>query len=236
MISDKELLKIINFCDKNLQLNNIKLSREFYYSSLPLCVIDAVFSIGIKYSAVINVINRYCYNFSIETERSDRMLLPDIKKQQSIKTLISLYDEFGLEFMTNKIFKNKNRTSPKNGILKSEAVYYFAQVLHKYDVNFFQDINKIKNSESFKKDILSIAGQGSGTSLQYFFMLAGDSNFVFPSRNLIAFFYFILQKNISPEKSIDLLQDCCKILRKTYPDLTLRQLDYAIYEYMQNSK
>jgi hypothetical protein len=55
-----DIVKIItDFCIKNLDLENAKLGNEYFYQSLPLCVIDAVFSIGIKYQTTQAVVQRY---------------------------------------------------------------------------------------------------------------------------------------------------------------------------------
>ncbi len=56
----KEDYKILaEHCEAVLLLNNTKLPEEFYYQSLSLCVLDAVFSIGVKYSNVQNVISNF---------------------------------------------------------------------------------------------------------------------------------------------------------------------------------
>lgn len=230
-ISDADVQTIVDFCEKELNLDNVKLGREFFYSSLPLCLIDAVFSIGIKYKAVKNVIDRYCYNFNIGVTRLNKSVLPEISVQQSIKDFISLYDQYGLDFMTRHVFRNKNRTSPQKGILKSEAVYMFAKVLQEYGVNHFQDLAKIQNSDNFREDILQIPGQKSGISLQCFFMLASDNDYAFPSRYLISFLSNILNRNISPKKAMPLLIASYKMLKNQYTHLTLKQLDYAIYKH-----
>lgn len=51
---------IANFCRNNLNLRNAKLGNEYYYQSLPLCIIDALFSIGIKYQTTQSVVQKYC--------------------------------------------------------------------------------------------------------------------------------------------------------------------------------
>ena len=50
---------IANFCRNNLNLRNAKLGNEYYYQSLPLCIIDALFSIGIKYQTTQSVVQKY---------------------------------------------------------------------------------------------------------------------------------------------------------------------------------
>ncbi|MGP7818521.1 hypothetical protein [Niallia sp. 01092] len=40
--------KISKFCEEVLELENATLPDEYYYTSVPLCVIDSVFSIGVS--------------------------------------------------------------------------------------------------------------------------------------------------------------------------------------------
>lgn len=46
--------------ERVLDLAGARLPCEYYYSSVPLCVIDAVFSIGVRYGRVRAVVKRYC--------------------------------------------------------------------------------------------------------------------------------------------------------------------------------
>ena len=43
-------------CESTLNLSSASLSSSYYYDSLPYCVIDAVFSIGVKYTSTQNVV------------------------------------------------------------------------------------------------------------------------------------------------------------------------------------
>ena len=51
--------EIVNCCINKLDLGHTKLDIGHYYSSLPLCIVDAVFSIGIKYTATRNTVERF---------------------------------------------------------------------------------------------------------------------------------------------------------------------------------
>ena len=42
----------VNDIREKLDLRTVELPDEYFYPSLPLCVIDAVFSIGVRYEAV----------------------------------------------------------------------------------------------------------------------------------------------------------------------------------------
>jgi len=118
-------------CKKKLKLENAKLGEEYFYSSLPLCVIDAVFSISIKYGSVQNVLKRCVAYLKIKPFRESGSTFLPAAEQLSIDDFLNFYEINSLEYMTNTIYKNRCRTSSKNGILKSEAVYRFLKVLQK---------------------------------------------------------------------------------------------------------
>ena len=106
-----------------------------------------------------NTLNRFCEHFKIdkfsnfeEFTTSDFLKL---MKGQPIKEL------------TENIYQNRQRTSPKGGILKSEAVILFLEILQKFKIEKLSDIDKICNCEQFEIEIKKIPGQNSGISLGY---------------------------------------------------------------------
>ena len=52
-------------CESELDLSSASLSTSYYYDSLPYCVIDAVFSIGVKYTSTQNVVKNYCTYYGL---------------------------------------------------------------------------------------------------------------------------------------------------------------------------
>ena len=52
-------------CESVLDLSSASLSASYYYDSLPHCVIDAVFSIGVKYTSTQNVVKNYCTYYGL---------------------------------------------------------------------------------------------------------------------------------------------------------------------------
>lgn len=225
--------KLISYCDEKLDLKNTHLDNEYYYSCLTNCLIDAVFSIGIKYSTTKNIIINFCKYMNIQEFREFNSVYPDIKFQFSIEDLILLYEKNTLEEITEKIYKNKNRTSSRNGILKSQAVLECAKILQKYDVNYFQDIYKIQDNSNFELDFKSVKGQGSGISLKYFFMLTGNDDLIKPDRMIERFVYDCLKVHLVKEDIIRVFDEVILELKKRYPDLTLRKLDHEIWKYQR---
>ena len=199
-MTDNEISIIAKYFKENIK-NIAPLGNGYFYNHLSLCIIDAVWSIGVKYEGVQNVVTRYYVNRELVPYREEFLRksfqYPDIKNQESITTFLQYLKCFSNEELSNKIFKNKQRTSTKNGILKSEAVVKFTEVLLKYYVNYFQDIEiKIKGNKLFEHDIKNIPGQKSGICLDYFFMLSGDENKIKPDRMIKRFLATPL-KNVS---------------------------------------
>jgi hypothetical protein len=49
--ANNDLPRLLNYIQRRINLHELELSEAFYYSSLPQCVIDAVYSISARYSA-----------------------------------------------------------------------------------------------------------------------------------------------------------------------------------------
>lgn len=48
-----------------LSLSGAVLGEEYFYQSVPICFIDAVYSIGVRYSQVQKVVDSYCRYFNL---------------------------------------------------------------------------------------------------------------------------------------------------------------------------
>ncbi len=227
---------LTNNCMRLLDLGNISLAEEFYYNSLPFCIIDAIFSIGVKYSSTRNTVIRYCEYFDLDRIRPLKSLIPSIQKQQSVSEFMINVEKFGIDNFTNKILKNRQRTSAVNGILKTEAVYIFSRILANHGVEYLQDINKVYMDKEIQKELLAVKGQGSGISLQYFFMLAGDNDLCKPDRHVMNFLHKYCSEDITINSATDVLQEALNRLKSEYPKLNVRILDYKIWSYMANEK
>ena len=217
----------------------VLLGNEFYYQHLPLCVIDAVFSIGIRYSTVQRVVQNFCCYTGWSCFRNPiPSPIPPIRQQRSINDLLKLYHQMNLNFgnIAISVFGNSNRTAPKGGILKSEAVYRFAKILNQNNTNYFQNLNiNINRLNAIKTQIAQIPGLRSGIAFDYFLMLAGDSNGVKPDRMVKRYLSWLFCTKINTNtQAIRLLNTLHKILLRVIPNLTLRQLDYAIWNFQRN--
>ena len=150
--------KLLERLKVTLDLSTPPVSDEYAYQSLPLCVLDTIFSINAKYESTRNVIIRYCDHYGLQRVRQDPDILPPIEDQESLSGFIGKITSLGVEEFAKTILANRQRTSTRNGILKSEAVLRFAQVLQAHKVEYLQDVETIQGKEFFEKAIKEIPG------------------------------------------------------------------------------
>lgn len=216
-------------CKRQLPLAHTTLSQSYYYDSLPLCVIDAVFSIGVRYTSVQNVVQHYCDRYGLRQYNLQRDTLGDA---HTISELIAHITEYGVEKSADVLFCNHQRTSSRNGILKAEAVLRFAEVLQKYQIEHLSDYRANGLCSDAEREILAIPGQKSGLALRYFHMLAGDDTQAKPDRHVLRFLNGVLGQTVSVRQAYVLLKEVVERLQPDYPHLTVRLLDYTIWNHM----
>lgn len=219
-MSDKEVQQIAAYCSANLNLDDVQSAAEYGYPYLALCVIDAIFSIGAHYNSTTNTVNRF------------RSYIGD-PPSFSIQDLFNLYQQETVEGMATRVYQNKQRTSATNGILKAEAVLRVVELLLRYDVEDTKDMERLYDNPQFEADFKQIPGQGSGISLNYFYMLTGKENKVKHDRMVVRFLETCLGRSIDPAESANLLIQSCELLKADYPGLTPRSLDHEIWEFQR---
>ncbi len=229
--SEQDVFKFSEFCKHKLPLATANIRDEYFYASIPLCVIDAVFSISANYNSTIRVVERVCRYFSVPQLDRERHL--NLQNQFTVSNLLQAYDKLGIERMTSEVFQNRQRTSTTSGILKSESVYRFCQILKIFEVDNFGDISKILNNEDFSTKIRQIPGQTSGISLRYFFMLVGDDSYIKPDRMLDRFIESAIGKNLDINDSQDLIMKSINLLTVEFPQITPRLLDNLMWSYQR---
>ena len=230
MCGEREIALLAEYCKEHLPLADAVLGDEYYYGSLSFCVIDAVFSIGVRYTSTRNTINSYASYFGLELFREDRNVLPTIENQQSISQLLQSYENHTYQEMAEGIFHNRQRTSSINGILKAEAVKLFAETLITHGINYFQEMHNAHDNADFENEIRSIPGQNSGISLRYFLMLSGDDNLIKPDRWIIRFVSKALARMVEENEAVVCLQGVSAMLSADLPHMTPRLLDNIIWQ------
>ena len=183
-----------------------------FYKSLPICILDAVFSIGVRYTSVVNVVNSYIGTFDLTISRT-----------QADATEHTIRN-----FLANVA---KYDTSSRSGILKAEACREIALVCQKHGINTLRDFNDYTDKTTLDKDIKSVRGQRSGIMLKYLYMLTGDENRVKPDRHIVRFIKetCTLQK-LTDDDAQAIMVRTVEMLKPEYPNITVRFLDSLIWE------
>ena len=222
----------VKYCIQNLDFEEPD-QFEDYFSCVPLCAINAVYSINTKYVAVENAVQRFCNYFDIEKGHTRRGQIPPKRNQKTVSEIYKLIKDIKPQTLASKIFENRQRTSPTNGILKSDASVRFIKTLKDFDVETFQDIRKVYNNAAFHNKIKEIPGQKSGISLRYFFMTTGTKNQIKPDRWIIRCIENATGLIVSTDEAFLIVENAVKILRqKGYPNLSERHLDNLMWNHM----
>jgi len=212
------------------KLANGELGVEYTYASLPLCVIDAVFSIGVRYEGTTRpTVLRFCASRGWEPYSELRR-----EGYHSIAEFIGILNGLSDQALAEQVFNNRQRTSSRNGILKAKAVKLFADALLRAGINNFTDLEDEEKCAVAERIVQGIAGQKSGISFKYFRMLAGDDDHVKGDRQIISFVSNALGRQVSSQEAETLVKAASRVLRIRHQRLVPRLLDYLIWDYMRS--
>lgn len=218
----KEIKEFADYCENNFDLINFK--GAYDYKSLPICLIDCIYSLRAKYFAVcVPVTDRYVKKY-MNNNRS--------AEGDTLKDFINRVDAEGgcIEFADN-VLKNKQKLVQR---YKSEICYEIAQTLIGLNVNTLAEF-KAGNPELIEKTVKSIRGVGPA-AINYLFMLAGDQNRCKPDVHIHRCTKDALGKDVSDNECQELCKGAVEILKINYPSLTVRKLDNIIWQVYQSRK
>lgn len=216
-----------------LNLPHAHLENEHFYASLPVCVTDTVFAPGVLFTAVLNVIARYCSFAHVRRIRPDRTRLPDRSEQESISRFCARLRDLGSPEARAKMFGNRQRTCTKNGILKAEAVLRFAEALGANGIEYLQEMVDLSpaRERTVRARIETIPGQRN--TWDYFRISAGSDDQVIATRMIQRFTSTALGHEIGLEEARDVVYAAAGQLQTTYPHVTGRLLDFTIWNYQR---
>lgn len=146
-----------------------------YPDSLALCVIDAIWSIGIRYRNVERVVGRY-RDSAVDADR------------HSLNDLLASIDRAGGTDAWRDKVGTRHRTSSRGGIYKADAVVQAAHALKGQGINTTTNL-RVCDEQSLEAAELawrSVRGQRSGISWHYLLLLTGAED-VKPDRMICRF-------------------------------------------------
>ena len=221
---------LARFSDRVLDLESAEEPAGYY--DLPLCVIDAVFSVGMTYTATRNaVLNFICWAQEQGARVADEGLGGRHDRPEcSVSEVLELLGSRTNQELATDIFSNSNRTSSRSGILKARASVQALKVLHAREVDVRAQLQGAVHDAELKIAWRRIRGQGSGISWRYLLMNAGHEG-VKPDRMIVRFVSEGLDRNVLPAAAEELMLATHEHLQQRYSSLTLRAFDNAAWKY-----
>ena len=218
---DDDLSRLVNALQK-LGPEKLWCAPDGYPNSLGLCILDAIWSIGVNYDDhVVPVINRYRAHRSRDGFEADK---------DSAKDLYRTIAEIGYETFATVVVKNHQRTSTRSGILKAEACLRATTHFGNSSIITCEDFKE--HQSHAEAGWCRIPGQKSGISWRYLRILTGEPD-IKPDRMITRFVGAALTREVSPDESVELLKGAHGQMKlKT----DLRTLDHAIWDYQRNLK
>ena len=189
------------------------------YESVALAIIDSLWSIGVRYTGVRNVIARY---------RAFRSRYGADANQDTPADLADVIDAASGPEAFAEIVANRQRTSSRGGILKAEAVRLATDVLIGAGIMVPVDVVSATPEQlmEVRERWTAIRGQGSGLSWDYFLMLTGRPG-VKADRMVRRFVADALgcdEHDVSQSDAHELVTEAAGLL-----GLSVSQLDFAIW-------
>ena len=204
--------------------------RQSYWRSLSFCVLDAVFSIGARYSTVVAVVRRVATDCAITPPTS-----PDVAgTDPDPLPLPQLLDRFPTAEELSAVARNRQRTSTRNGILKADAGLQYAKILAGQDIttlaaarDVLADAERLRAVET---DLATVPGEGSaGVRRGYLWMLVGADDLIKPDRMVLRWLRH-RGADVDPAGARIVLKDIAEHLTRTqgHP-VTAWEIDHAIW-------
>jgi hypothetical protein len=192
------------------------------YDSVALAIIDSVWSIGVRYTGVLNVLARY--RQLRRTEGGD-------PERDRPRDLVACIETFGGPEAFAEAMNNRQRTSARSGILKAEAVLRQARMLTSEGIDAPGDIACASPTDLERlrqRWTQEVPGQASGLSWDYLHMLLGMQGVKADRmiRRFVADALGLREQDVPPQRAHSLVSEAAAQL-----GVGASHIDYAIWRY-----
>ena len=215
-----------------------------YYSCLPLCAFDAVFSIRANFEHCVSpLIDHVCAALNLNRAAADPNEIPGAE-QTTVSAFVRLLQaNYGLIEGAGTVsngallatgIDNHQRTSTRGGILKADAFLRYLDVFRQFNIETFQDLNGTAETRfAIDQALRQIPGQN--VAVDYFFMLAGENDMVKVDTHLRRYVQTAVETDLSNERIVQLFQEAAAHYRAHgFPTMTPRHLDHIVWSWQRN--
>lgn len=198
-----------------------------YPDGLALCILDSIWSMGVRYGSVENVVDRY--RAWVRSQDADP------ERRSAFDLILDIETSGGPDAFGDKVLRNRQLTSTRSGVRKSIAAHEAARSLLALGVDSTRDLRVRATDSTVKKAWLNVHGQRSGISWYYLTMLAHVED-VKPDRMIQRFVTRATGRPVRSGEARQLLTDAHQALRRDAPGLTLRALDHVLWTHERSSR
>lgn len=215
--------RFAEYCEEHFDLDH---QTTYHYQSLPICIIDCVYSLRAKYEATtLRVVQRYADAFM----GGDKNAAGD-----TVSSLIDRMDECGgPRSFADSIFQNHQKLG-RSLIPKEDAVYQLAHYLKLLQIDTLEDFRQFESPELLEVVIRAVKGI-SDAGVNYLFMLAGDPDRVKPDVHIHHCIVDACGRDLSNEECQTLFSEAVELLKTTHKGLTVAALDNVIWRFYANA-
>lgn len=218
--------KFIEYCKKYDKDLNAADERSYCYKSLPICIVDCVYSLRARYHSVtVPIVERYANSFlggnkSI-TDEADSLT-------RFIKNLTTP----SLDNFANNIAKNHQILGR---VPKEKVCLDVAETLRNLGIETLKDFQNYPSREKLANAIKSVKGMGNA-GVNYLFMLTGDDNKSKPDVHIHRCILEACGEDVTDKECQEIIENAANILKRDYPNLTVRKLDGVIWKDFSSRK
>lgn len=230
------LPRLIAKARTELDLPHVKLSGGYYYQSLPLAVIDAVFSIGVRYESVVNAVHCFASRAGWRIYRPHGSPYPEINEQRTMSEFLAEFTKLAPSEHPATLFGNRSFANPASAmpIPKAELVRQVAVVLVSLGIERFADFQSFPEPRALDEALCTLPAMSSGVIVSYVRMLCGSEDDIKPDRHIHAFIRAASGNAtllLTNSEVISLMKAAALALasEQGLNHLTPRKLDHAVY-------
>jgi hypothetical protein len=233
-IPEQDIQQLMRHIEARIDLKKVAATPSSYWASMPLCIIDSVWSIRSNYEeTVCPLVRRFAKSNTPPWDGTDHSIPPS-DGSPTVRDFVEAIEGRLQNGHTHEtLFANRQRTSSRSGILKSDAVHRFANALLSAGINRPSDLRdaaRLKKAETLVKEI---PGQGTGITFTYFLMLSGEGAFVKSDTHIRRFVSDGLgvpwSNLVSADRAAVALREAARRFAVNLPGLTPAKLDHAVW-------
>ena len=219
-----QIQTLVNYINSLKLLDNLKIAAKYKHQDLVSVIVDVIFSYDEDNQRdTHNTIYNFRKYFNVDQ---------DFK----VSDFLDQVETMTTEEIIEKIFKTNLMTQVKAGVPRALAVIEWAKILRKHKIETIDDVINLYANNSTEKEMLKVNGQEHGITFRNLLQIAGDDMFIKAGRYQIDFVNDALDKILDSNQVIILLREATKVLNAKHPGIQLKDLDYAIWLYMQKTQ